>query len=141
MNNILTDANQKLTTTVDGTTVTSTSRVLQEGRSEKIQGQLQKQAVTIAKKFILGKFGTTGMYEKDKLEGRNRKLLLHKHEINRIEAKLAEKGLTAVPTKLYFKGGIIKVEFGLAKGKKLYDKRESMKKKDHDRELKLIKLI
>ena len=69
MNDILTDANQKLTTTVNGRTVTSTSRVLQEGRSEKIQGQLQKQAVTIAKKFILGKFGTTGMYEKDKLEG------------------------------------------------------------------------
>ena len=65
---------------------------------------------------------------------RNRKLLLHKYEINRIEAKLAEKGLTAVPTKLYFKGGIIKVEFGLAKGKKLYDKRQDQKRKDWDKQ-------
>ena len=66
---------------------------------------------------------------------RNRKLLLHKYEIKRIEAKLAEKGLTAVPTKLYFKGGIIKVEFGLAKGKKLYDKRASKKKRDVERDI------
>ena len=66
---------------------------------------------------------------------RNRKLLLHKYEINRIEAKLAEKGLTAVPTKLYFKGGIIKVEFCLAKGKKLYDKRASKKKRDVERDI------
>ena len=49
---------------------------------------------------------------------RDRKLLLHKKEIQRIGSKLAEKGLTAVPTKLYFKGGLIKLEFGLAKGKK-----------------------
>ena len=66
---------------------------------------------------------------------RNRKLLLHKYEIDRIESKLAEKGLTAVPTKLYFKGGIIKVEFGLAKGKKLYDKRASKKKRDVERDI------
>ena len=66
---------------------------------------------------------------------RNRKLLLHKYEIDRIQAKLAEKGLTAVPTKLYFKGGIIKVEFGLAKGKKLYDKRASKKKRDVERDI------
>ncbi len=61
---------------------------------------------------------------------RNRKLLLHKKEIQRIGSKLAEKGLTAVPTKLYFKGGLIKLEFGLAMGKKLYDKREKKKKLD-----------
>ena len=61
---------------------------------------------------------------------RDRKLLLHKKEIQRIGSKLAEKGLTAVPTKLYFKGGLIKLEFGLAKGKKLYDKRETKKKRD-----------
>ena len=48
---------------------------------------------------------------------------------------MAEKGLTAVPTKLYFKGGIIKVEFGLAKGKKLYDKRASKKKRDVERDI------
>ena len=66
---------------------------------------------------------------------RNRKLLLHKKEIRRIDSKLAEKGLTAIPTKLYFKGGFIKLEFGLAKGKKLYDKRDSKKKRDVERDI------
>ena len=66
---------------------------------------------------------------------RNRKLLLHKYEISRIESKLAEKGFTAIPTKLYFKGGIIKLEFGLAKGKKLYDKRVTKKKRDVERDI------
>ena len=66
---------------------------------------------------------------------RNRKLLLHKREILKIDAKLAEKGLTAVPTKLYFKGGLVKIELGLAKGKKLYDKRASKKKRDVERDM------
>ena len=59
---------------------------------------------------------------------RNRKLLLHKREILKIDAKLAEKGLTAVPTKLYFKGGLVKIELGLAKGKKSCMIREHRKK-------------
>jgi SsrA-binding protein len=62
-------------------------------------------------------------------------LLLHRKEIDRIASKLAEKGLTAVPTKLYFKGGIVKLEMGLAKGKKLHDKRESKKKRDVERDI------
>ena len=66
---------------------------------------------------------------------RNRKLLLHKREILKIDAKLAEKGLTAVPTKLYIKGGLVKIELGLAKGKKLYDKRASKKKRDVERDI------
>tara|TARA_B100000575_G_C23024430_1_gene589920 strand:+ start:632 stop:1078 length:447 start_codon:yes stop_codon:yes gene_type:complete len=66
---------------------------------------------------------------------RNRKLLLHKREILKIDAKLAEKGLTAVPTKLYFKGGLVKIELGLAKGKKLYDKRASKKRRDVERDI------
>ena len=66
---------------------------------------------------------------------RNRKLLLHKREILKIDAKLAEKGLTAVPTKVYFKGGLVKFELGLAKGKKLYDKRASKKKRDVERDI------
>ena len=66
---------------------------------------------------------------------RNRKLLLHKNEIRKIDGKLSEKGLTAVPTKLYFKGGIVKLEFGLAKGKKLYDKRATKKKRDIERDI------
>ena len=67
---------------------------------------------------------------------RDRKLLLHKKEIQKINSKLSEKGLTAVPTKLYFKGGFIKLEFGLAKGKKLYDKRDTKKKRDVERDIK-----
>ena len=66
---------------------------------------------------------------------RDRKLLLHKKEISRIGSKLAEKGLTAVPTKMYFKGGLIKLEVGLAKGKKLHDKRDSKKKRDVERDI------
>lgn len=66
---------------------------------------------------------------------RNRKLLLHKKEIGKIHSKLAEKGLTAVPLKLYFSKGRLKVEFGLAKGKKLHDKREAKKQKDIKREM------
>ena len=78
-------------------------------------------------------YSYTGYDEHDPL--RNRKLLLHKREILKIDAKLAEKGLTAVPTKLYFKGGLVKIELGLAKGKKLYDKRASKKKRDVERDI------
>ena len=66
---------------------------------------------------------------------RRRKLLLHKKEIRIIDSKLAEKGLTAVPIKLYFKAGFIKLEFGLARGKKLYDKRNAKKKRDVERDI------
>jgi len=66
---------------------------------------------------------------------RDRKLLLHKRELIKIDQKLKERGLTLVPTKLYFKGGRAKCEIALAKGKKSYDKRESIKKRDIDREL------
>jgi len=69
MNTILDDANQKLSGTVEGQRITSTSRVLQEGRSKTIKGFLQKQAVNIAKDYILNKFGSTGGYDKAKLEG------------------------------------------------------------------------
>jgi len=65
---------------------------------------------------------------------RVRKLLLHKHEINKIQGKLAEKGFTLVPLKVYFKGSLVKVAIGLAKGKKQYDKRQDIAKKDQRRE-------
>ena len=65
---------------------------------------------------------------------RPRKLLLHKLEINRLIGKVREKGLTLVPTKVYFKGGRVKVEIALAKGKKIHDKREAIKKRDQDRD-------
>ena len=63
-----------------------------------------------------------------------RKLLLHRYEINKIEAKLKEKGLTLVPLKVYFKDSLVKVEIGMARGKKLYDKRQDIAKKDQRRE-------
>ena len=65
---------------------------------------------------------------------RPRKLLMHKHEIFKLNQKVREKGLTLVPTKLYFKKGRVKVEIALAKGKKLYDKREAIKTRDSQRE-------
>ncbi|MDD3905831.1 MAG: SsrA-binding protein SmpB [Candidatus Omnitrophica bacterium] len=69
---------------------------------------------------------------------RPRKLLLHKREIKRLAEDVGNKKLTIIPLKAYFKGGIVKVEIGLAKGKKLYDKREAIKKRDSDREIKRI---
>ncbi|MDZ4710807.1 MAG: SsrA-binding protein SmpB [bacterium] len=69
---------------------------------------------------------------------RNRKLLLHKKEIRKIKQELQEKGLTLVPLKIYFKNSLVKVELGIAKGKKLYDKRESIKKREVERKLSRI---
>ncbi len=69
------------------------------------------------------------------LPDRNRKLLLHKREIVRLFIRIREQGYSAIPLRLYFKDGLVKVEVGLAKGKKLYDKREDLKKKDSQREI------
>jgi len=66
---------------------------------------------------------------------RPRKLLLHKRELKRLLGKIKEKGLTLVPLALYLKGNRIKLEIGLARGKKLYDKRESIKQRDTERQL------
>ena len=72
------------------------------------------------------------IFNKDPL--RVRKLLLHRHEINKINGQLAAKGYTVVPLKVYFKGSLVKVSIGLARGKKLYDKRQDIAKKDQRRE-------
>ncbi len=72
------------------------------------------------------------IFNKDPL--RTRKLLLHRYEINKIEGKLKEKGLTMVPLKVYFKDSLVKIEIGMARGKKLYDKRADIAKKDQKRE-------
>lgn len=69
---------------------------------------------------------------------RARKLLLHRGEIDKLAGKVQEKGLTIVPTRMYFKGGRIKVEIGVAKGKKLYDKRETEKRREVDRETRAV---
>lgn len=72
------------------------------------------------------------LFNKDPL--RVKKLLMHKYEINKLSSKIAEKGYTLVPLQVYFKEGRVKVEVGLARGKKLYDKRADIAKKDQRRE-------
>ncbi|WP_434311141.1 SsrA-binding protein SmpB [Hominifimenecus sp. rT4P-3] len=72
------------------------------------------------------------IFNKDPL--RIRKLLLHRYEINKLLGKATAKGYTIVPLQVYFKGSLVKVQIGLAKGKKLYDKREDIAKKDLRRE-------
>ncbi len=82
------------------------------------------------------------IFNKDPL--RIRKLLLHKYEIQKLAGKMAEKGYTLVPLSVYFKDGRAKIEIGLARGKKLYDKRDDIAKKDmrreHEREFKIKNL-
>ena len=73
------------------------------------------------------------IFNKDPL--RIKKLLMHKYEINKLAGKVAEKGYTLVPLQVYFKDGRAKVEIGLARGKKLYDKRADIAKKDQRREM------
>lgn len=72
------------------------------------------------------------IFNKDPL--RIRKLLLHKYEINKISGQLAQKGYALVPLNVYLKGSLVKIEVGLARGKKLYDKRQDIAKKDQRRE-------
>ena len=74
------------------------------------------------------------IFNKDPL--RVRKLLLHRYEINKLMGRVAEKGYTLVPLKVYLKDSLVKMEIGLARGKKLYDKRETIAKKDQQREAK-----
>jgi SsrA-binding protein len=69
---------------------------------------------------------------------RNRKLLLHRREIEQLQAKVATKGLTLIPLKLYLKGGKAKIELGLCRGKKLYDKREAIAERDVEREMERV---
>jgi SsrA-binding protein len=76
-------------------------------------------------------FGNRQNHDPDRM----RKLLMHKQEILRLFGKVREQGYTLVPLRLYFKDGRVKAELGLAKGKKLYDKREDLKKKDMKRDV------
>ena len=68
---------------------------------------------------------------------RKRKLLLHKHEINRLQGRVQEKGYTLIPLKIYFKRGKAKVELGLARGKREYDRREDIARRDARREMEM----
>ncbi len=87
--------------------------------------------------FVIGmhispyEFGN--IYNKDPL--RDRKLLLNKSEINKLIGKIQTKGYSLVPTSLYFSGSLVKLELGIGKGKKLYDKRDDLAKKDAERKI------
>jgi len=76
------------------------------------------------------------IFNKDPL--RTRKLLLNKREINKLLGYTTQKGMSLVPTKLYFSGNFVKLEIGIGKGKKLYDKREDIAKKDAERKIQRI---
>ncbi|MBR6321625.1 MAG: SsrA-binding protein SmpB [Lachnospiraceae bacterium] len=86
--------------------------------------------------FILGMhispYEKGNIFNRDPL--RERKLLMHKKEIRKLSSKLSEKGYTLVPLQVYFTNGLVKVEIALAKGKKLYDKREAIAKRDAEKE-------
>ena len=84
------------------------------------------------KQMHISPYEKGNIFNKDPL--RVRKLLLHRQEINKLLGKMKEKGMTVVPLKVYLKGSLVKVEIGLARGKKLYDKRADIAKKDQARE-------
>ena len=83
-------------------------------------------------KMHINPYEKGNIFNKDPL--RKRKLLLHRYEIHKLIGRTKEKGYTLVPLKVYFKDSLVKVEIGLAKGKKLYDKRQDIAKKDMKRE-------
>lgn len=107
---------------------------------------LRNKEVSLADTFVLIRDGqiyiknlyikpyekTTSFIPNDR---KDRKLLLHKKEILKLQRAVNEKGYAIVPTKIYFKDHLVKVEIALAKGKKLYDKRETIKKRQTDREI------
>lgn len=76
-------------------------------------------------------FGNRANHDPDRV----RKLLLHRREIDRLNGRVREQGYTLIPLRLYFRNGMVKVEIGLARGKKQYDKREDIKKRETKREL------
>ncbi|MDD5251672.1 MAG: SsrA-binding protein SmpB [Patescibacteria group bacterium] len=93
-----------------------------------VGGQLQLLNAHLPK---YDKAGPLADYDPD----RTRRLLIHRRELQRLAGKLEQKGLTLVPLSVYTKGSLIKLEFGLARGKKQYEKRETIKKRDLDREM------
>ncbi|MDX1995806.1 MAG: SsrA-binding protein SmpB [bacterium] len=101
---------------------------LQDGFIQERDGELWLMNVHINPYEQAGVFGHSDPM-------RPRKLLLHKREISRIIDRLRERGYTAIPTQVYLERGLAKIEIALAKGKKLYDKRQSIAKRDADREI------
>ncbi len=102
-------------------------------------GNLQDSYILVAKSAVVLKNASISLYRFGNLhnheEKRERKLLLHKQEILKLKEASERKGLTLIPLALYLKKGIIKVKIGIAKGKKTYDKRESVKDKEMKRDI------
>ena len=105
---------------VNGATIGDSYIVIREGNAEIIN-------------MYIKPYDHGNLFNHDPL--RSRRLLLHKKEIKWFEIKMKQGGFTVVPTKIYFRNGKAKVEIALAKGKKLYDKRETIKKRDVERNL------
>ena len=95
--------------------------------------QIDKNGEVIIIGMHISPYEKGNIFNKDPL--RDRKLLLHRREIDRLLGKIKEQGYTLMPLRLYFKGSLVKLDMGLCRGKKIYDKREDMKKKAQRREL------
>ena len=106
---------------------------LREGRVNFMDGYVR---MTNGEAYLTGvhisPYANAGYAQHD--PDRERKLLMHRHEIHNLKAKMEQKGLTLVPTKMYFKDGKIKVELALAKGKKVHDRREDLKQRAVNRD-------
>lgn len=87
----------------------------------------------IVKQLHISPYEKGNIFNKDPL--RERKLLMHRREINRLIGLVSKQGYTLIPMSMYFKGSLVKVQLGLCRGKKLYDKREDMAKRDARREI------
>ena len=109
-------------------------KALREGRANLKDGyaDIRKEEMYLINIFI-GHYSAGNINNHD--ENRPRKLLLHKREIRKLIGKISEKGLTLIPLKLYFFHGRAKVEIGLAKGKKVHDKRRDIMEKDQKRDM------
>ncbi|MBQ2752007.1 MAG: SsrA-binding protein SmpB [Oscillospiraceae bacterium] len=87
----------------------------------------------IVKQMHISPYEKGNIFNKDPM--RERKLLMHRREINRLIGLVSKQGYTLIPLSLYFKGSLVKVQLGLCRGKKLYDKREDMAKRDAKRQI------
>lgn len=92
-----------------------------------------KDGEIFVKQMHISPYEQGNIFNKDPL--RPRKLLMHKREIQKLSAQVSQKGLTLVPLSIYFKGSRVKVQVGVCRGKKLYDKREDMAKRDANRDI------
>ena len=131
MNDNLTLGGKSVTVVLDGKVTTMTQEQLNTLLKSIPAGRIEKGEVIIYGMHI-SPYEKGNIFNKDPL--RPKKLLMHKSEIRKLVGKIAEQGYTLVPVEVYFKGSLVKVQIALAKGKKLYDKRQDIAKKDMRRE-------